>query len=136
MKKRLSTIGVILVISVGIFMGNRRLNSYFISEFTANYGLFMRIVSNNEEKIESILLSEKSETGENRKKLLNMMSFYNETEGARDYYSQKIEGIKTVQDYMEVQKVLSSTSGSYQNYKKLKWMNRMIIDLHSILKKN
>lgn len=136
MKKKLSTIGIILVISVGIFMGNRRLNSYFINEFVTSYGLFMQIISVNDEKIESILLSEKSETGENRKKLLNMMSFYNETEGARDYYSQKIEGIKTVQDYMEVQKVLSSTSGSYQNYKKLKWMSRMLIDLHSILEKN
>lgn len=117
-------------------MGNRRLNSYFISKFTANYGLFMYIVSINNEKIESILLNENKEREEKRKKLLNIMNFYNETEGARDYYSQKIEGINTIQDYMEIQKVLNSESGSYENYKKLKWMNRMIIDLHSILKKN
>lgn len=136
MKKRLSTIGVILVISVGIFMGNRKLNLYLINEFVTSYELFMQIVSVNDEKIENILLSEKSETEENREKLLNIIKFYNETEGARDYYSKKIEGINTIQDYMEIQKVLNSESGSYENYKKLKWMNRMIIDLHSILKKN
>ncbi|MGL5099722.1 MAG: hypothetical protein ACRC6B_06770 [Fusobacteriaceae bacterium] len=136
MKKKLTVIGAILVISMGIFMGNRRLNSYFINEFVVSYRVLMHIVSVNNEKIESIILNEKSETEENREKLLNIMSFYNETEVARDYYSKKVEGIKTIQDYMEVQKVLSSTSGSYQNYKKLKWMSRMLIDLHNILKKN
>lgn len=122
-----------IIIAKGLAVGHRKANFYYAEKFTVSYGKFIKNISLNSSKIESLIFVEEVEEKE-REEMLTALNLYSLTMDSKEYYEEEMEKELSIDVYMFMQIYMSLPMGIRQNYQKFKDMERMDRELREILR--